>query len=170
MQNLLSSLLIISFFISCGSPEAPDKNIEEEPGVVEFVGEMRPDELKSADYKEWYQPTYEAYVPDSAALVEMSDPVKEVKITLFFGTWCSDSHREVPALMKLLEKVDYDFSNLKIIAVDEEKTEPAEWMSGYQIEYVPTIILSRDETELGRIVETPKVSLEKDMLSLLLAN
>ncbi|MEJ2614863.1 MAG: hypothetical protein P8Z35_07895 [Ignavibacteriaceae bacterium] len=36
-----------------------------------------------------------------------------------------------------------------------------------KIELVPTIIFYKDEKELGRIVETPNDSLEKDILKIL---
>ena len=41
-------------------------------------------------------------------------------------------------------------------------------LHGYEIEYVPTFIFYREDKEIGRIIETPILSLEEDMLAILI--
>ncbi|MCB4234942.1 hypothetical protein LDL59_07065 [Kaistella anthropi] len=42
-------------------------------------------------------------------------------ITVVMGTWCEDSYREVPRLMKILESMNFPEQKLKIIAVNRKK-------------------------------------------------
>ena len=37
------------------------------------------------------------------------------------GTWCEDSEREVPAIFKLLDAVNFDQNKIDIYAMSEEK-------------------------------------------------
>ena len=41
-------------------------------------------------------------------------------MSLIMGTWCEDSQREVPGMMKILAAAGYSTAN-SIIAVDEDK-------------------------------------------------
>ena len=47
------------------------------------------------------------------------------------------------------------------------KVEPGKSQDVRNIEFVPTFIFLRDSTEIGRIVESPEVSLEQDMFRIL---
>ena len=83
------------------------------------------------------------------------------------GSWCEDSHRDVPQLYKILDEAKFDESKLKVISVDEDKLTPEGFEKDMDIQNVPTIILYKNNKELGRIVEYPIQTLEKDMLSIL---
>jgi len=90
-----------------------------------------------------------------------------VKITLVLGTWCSDSRREVPWFYKILESLEYDLDNMKVICVNTAKTAEGIDVDQLDIQKVPTFIFYKEGVELGRIIETPQTSLEKDMAKIL---
>ena len=50
--------------------------------------------------------------------------------------------------------------------VSEDKDTPEGLEEGMDIQYVPTIILFKNGEELGRIVESPVETLEKDLLKI----
>ncbi len=83
------------------------------------------------------------------------------------GTWCSDSQRDIPALYRILDQLDFDQENLEIIAVDRSKTLPEAELEGVTLEYVPMTIIYKQNEEVGRIVEFPETTLEEDMLGML---
>jgi thiol-disulfide isomerase/thioredoxin len=86
------------------------------------------------------------------------------------GTWCSDSRREVPRFLKLLDVLNFNSSaGLKIICVDDNKKGKGDEVDGLNIELVPTFILSQKGKEIGRIIESPKLTLEKDLLGIISA-
>ncbi len=90
------------------------------------------------------------------------------EVTVFLGTWCSDSRREVPRLWRALDQVGGEVPfDLTYVAVDREKDEPADLLAGQEIEYVPTFIVRRDGHEVGRVVEEAPDGIEADLLALL---
>ena len=97
--------------------------------------------------------------------------LEEVTFKIFIGSWCSDSQREVPRLYKIYDFLDIDENKLQFIALDNHpdryKQSPQQEEEGWNIEYVPTIIILKNGSEIGRIVESPMVSLEEDIKAIL---
>jgi len=94
---------------------------------------------------------------------------KTLQIDVYFGTWCHDSEREVPQLLKLL-KANKNIT-LNLIALDYQKEDPQQLAQKNQIKYTPTFIIYRDKSkkeELGRIIERPNKSLVEDINQLIL--
>lgn len=87
-------------------------------------------------------------------------------LLVLFGTWCHDSQREVPRLLKLLNAAEADMSKVRLVAVNYEKEDPQGIAKAHKLRYTPTIILLKDDKELGRIVERPKQSLAQDLVAL----
>jgi thiol-disulfide isomerase/thioredoxin len=89
--------------------------------------------------------------------------MENVNVTVVMGTWCSDSRREVPHFYKIVDYLGFDESNIDLICVDRAKVGVADEVDGLNIKLVPTFIFYKDGEELGRIVETPEGTLEKDI-------
>jgi thiol-disulfide isomerase/thioredoxin len=89
-------------------------------------------------------------------------------VRVFLGSWCDDSKLELRHFMRLLDAMasETPFA-VDFVAVDEEKHEPASEVKSNQIWYLPTFIVLRNGHELGRIVEHPPHTLERDLLLLL---
>lgn len=85
-----------------------------------------------------------------------------LRISVFLGTWCSDSKMHVPPFLKLAEMFDW---NYELIGVNREKECPFEKKDckNWDIAYVPTFVIYRNEIEIGRIVENPKRSMAEDL-------
>lgn len=118
-------------------------------------------------FKDWFNTGYADYKADSETVEQLKPLLKDVNISVFMGTWCEDSQRETPHFYKILDDADFDESKLTLITVSEEKTTPQGFEEGKNITNVPTIIFYKNEKELGRIVEYPIESLEKDMRTIL---
>ena len=97
--------------------------------------------------------------------------LKKKKIDIFMGSWCGDSKWEVPRMIKLLQAAGFDTTNLAIVCVSNEagmyKKSPEGEEAGKNIQRVPTLIVYEKNKEIGRIIESPVVSLEKDLLRIL---
>jgi len=126
--------------------------------------------LKEKGFEEWFIPNYEQYETDSTLIPQIQSLIKDSEIKIFMGTWCPDSRREVPRILKILHCCNFDFTRLTIIAVDYEsndyKQSPGHEEEDLEIYRVPTILFYRGENEIGRIVESPVESLEKDIISI----
>lgn len=148
-----------------GDPPAASAAAEEEAPAA-IVGPTTREAIEAAD-PSWVTATVEAEIDeDDAAALAAVDPGAEV--TVFLGTWCSDSRRELPRLWRALDEVGglVPFE-IEYVAVDRDKEEPAGPIEGARIEYVPTFVVRRGGEEVGRVVETSPSGIETDLLALL---
>ena len=86
---------------------------------------------------------------------------------VLIGTWCEDSQNLIPKLYTTLLKADYDVGSVKIIGVDRMKEAKERMEKPYSIEKVPTIIVYKNEKEVGRIIEVVKQSIETDLADII---
>ena len=107
-----------------------------------------------------YTPNIDMFMPGDNSLNDMD-------ITIVMASWCPDSQREVPRMIKVLEALEYPMEMVKIIAVNRKKEVPNMDLSEMKIKYVPTFIFYKDGEEVGRIVEAPKQSLEVDIVNII---
>lgn len=124
-------------------------------------------DFKVAPYNIWFDKNYENYTLDTTVTKEIQKYLKGVSIKAFMGTWCGDSKREVPRFYKLLEAVNFDDKNLEMITVNRSKKTSDNLQEGLNIFRVPTLIFYKEDKEIGRYVEYPRESLEKDILKIL---
>ena len=87
----------------------------------------------------------------------------DLKVKILFGTWCHDSEREVPRMLKLLAASGVKEDNISLISLDIRKEEPEGRAKALAVRFTPTFIFFIGGTELGRIVEQPSKSLLEDI-------
>jgi len=179
-------ILSVTFLVACNSSK--EKNKVDEKTSKEMISENNKEKMNDTvpyedsvmllgkanrkgfqmdAFKEWFNTGYEGYNVDSETVEKLKPLLKDVSITVFMGTWCEDSQRETPHFYKILDETNFDESKLTLITVSDEKTTPQGFEEGKNITNVPTFIFYKNEKELGRIVEYPIESLEKDMLAIL---
>ena len=97
------------------------------------------------------------------------DPLlfKDIEIYILFATWCHDSKREVPRLLRFLNKLDVSEDQIHLIGLNLMKNDLQNRGQDFKIKKTPTFILLRNNKEIGRIVEKPEISLESDLLKIL---
>ena len=152
--------------ISENNKEKVNDTVPYEDSVM-LLGKANRKGFQMDAFKDWYNTGYEDYKVDSETLEKLKPLLKEATITVFMGTWCEDSQRETPHFYKILDEANFDESKLTLITVSDEKTTPQGFEEGKNITNVPTFIFYKNDKELGRIVEYPIESLEKDMLAIL---
>ncbi|MBL0882375.1 MAG: thioredoxin family protein [Chitinophagaceae bacterium] len=151
----------------------PFANIEvkNSNGEPMLLGHCNISFLQQGIYKNWYQTGYDHYLPDSSTIPSLTGLLKGKQIDIFLGTWCGDSRREVPRMLKILTQAGVQQQQIRLIFVSNEsnsyKQSPQHEEAGKNIKRVPTFIVYENEKEMGRIIEYPVVSLEKDLLSIL---
>lgn len=118
-----------------------------------------------AEMRQWFLPEYRAYEPNDTLLKKINNYLTGKQLVLVLGTWCSDSQREVPRWMKVLNRAGYDVEYMKIVGVGRNKKTPLHIANKYRITNVPTLIVYQDGKEVKRITESPKVSFEHDLLN-----
>ncbi len=143
---------------------------DDESGMPMLIGECTREAFKDTSFYWWWMSEYDLYKIDSTSLNEIKNDLRNISIKIVMGTWCSDSRREVPRFFKILDAVNYPSDKVEIVCVDEDKKADGDELSGLKIELVPTIIFYKNRNELGRIVEAPGDTLEKDMIKILTAH
>lgn len=128
-----------------------------------LVGKCSRCGFEKGDFKPWFDKEYNEYQIDTKTLDQLAGQWRDVTITLVLGTWCSDSRREIPRFYKILDYVKFKKKHLRVICVDRDKKANGLDISDLDVKYVPTIIIYRGPAEMGRIIESPQETLEKDL-------
>ena len=131
-----------------------------------LVGAIDKFALLETPYRSWYKKNYSSYLPDKISLEALAKTLNGIQVKVFMGTWCHDSQRELPRLYKILESSNFDLSNLNLVSLNPAKKTPNGLEKGLNIQRTPTFIFFKDGVEIGRIVETPRDSLENDILKI----
>ncbi|MBW3670421.1 MAG: peptidylprolyl isomerase [Acidobacteria bacterium] len=129
------------------------------------IGKITPERTLSAIPE--YRERMESYEPDETVISMMAPLVSsEDRIEVFLGTWCEDSQREMPRFYKIMEQLEQQDVTIPIqyVAVDRSKQEPSDLIGDRAVQLVPTFIVYRGDTEIGRVVEKPQSLLEDDLL------
>lgn len=165
MKKLLFIILLSGVFLGSNAQKTINETMFDEKTNEEIlIGYCNKDGLTSPPFDEWFLAEYKSYMIDKDILKPVMHKVnKDLKIAIVLGTWCSDSQREVPRFMKIVSFFKMDPAQISIIAVDRNKEAKNIPLTNLNIDFVPTFIFYDHEKEIGRIVEWPEESLEKDI-------
>lgn len=169
MKNLSIVFLFVFCTNSLYSQNTMNNIVFDENSDQEILlGYCNIDGLKNSTVTDWFIPEYEEFSLDPETL-ELINPelMQELEFYLVMGTWCDDSQREVPRIIKITEHLNLQPDQLVIIAVDKNKEAGTISLSDMNIEFVPTLIIYLNGAEIGRIIESPTESLEKDLLNII---
>jgi hypothetical protein len=175
---LAAVLLLVAFLASAppacagaGEPAAEEPREEAAAGEPEpLVGPVSRAEVE-AHQPEWVAAEVEAQ-PDAEAGAALAAVEPGAALTVYLGTWCSDSRRELSRLWRALDDAgvfsedDLPFT-VEYVALDRDKREPSGRAAAAGVEYVPTFVVSRGGEEVGRVVEIADQGIERDLLALL---
>ncbi|NOY38512.1 MAG: thioredoxin family protein [Chlorobi bacterium] len=169
MKYLLQPVLIL--FATVNLTFAQNNRVfSDQAGQVILLGYGDRSGMESTPFDEWFSMEYDGYQPDRKIIDELQGMAHDVEITIVMGTWCSDSRREVPRFFKILDEIGVTEDQVTIYYVDRDKTCPDIDTQKIRIERVPTFIFNKNDTELGRIIESPVNNLEKDITEILKNN
>ncbi|MCH7965056.1 MAG: thioredoxin family protein [Bacteroidetes bacterium] len=135
-----------------------------------LIGYTTLEAFNDTSFSWWWNSAYNMYEADSAAAEELKVNIKDVDIKIVMGTWCSDSRTEVPHFYKILDEINYPKEEVTLINVNRDMQGLENEVEGLDINFVPTFIFYKAGEEIGRIIEMPYETLEKDMLELVSAN
>jgi len=167
MKNLLIGLLVFVSIHAMGQNDRYDILKDKKTGATVIKGECTFDDLLRQPSLGWLTRGANNYKPDTAKLSYLKRHIKDYEIVVFMGTWCDDTYNILPKLYKILLLTNYPMSEYTMYGVDRTKATKYIEHKLYKIENVPTIILSRQHTEIGRITESLKKTVESDIAGLI---
>ncbi len=168
MKKLFSLFFVFTLiFTSCGGQKGLNKVVYNDYLDQKIlVGKVNRKGFYKKPFVDWFTVEYDNYTPDAQTITALKKKVPDnAKVLIIMGTWCSDSRREVPRLYKVLDEIGFDDDRISVIAVDRNLQADSIDVARYQVVKVPTIIYYHYGYAAGRINETPKISLEKDLLN-----
>lgn len=168
-MKLIQYISILVFLLFANLLPAQDTNkIAKDPknGDDMFVGAVTREGLTSLST--WFNEEYNIYTPDSTAIEFLKTNREKLPyLFLVMGTWCGDSKEHVPHFYKIADLINYPEEKIFVVAVDRDKKGGDFCLSDFDITLVPTFIFTSKGNEIGRIIETPVVSLEQDMVDII---
>ncbi len=160
---------VLGFVLLCAIVSGASQAAQAFKKVMGDRGEMLVGELTKNDlYKHCseFKENADDFIPDPKAVAAIKGIMDPISIIMFLGTWCGDSQRESPKVLKLLDAAKNSKISLTMYGVDTRKDDGAGLAKKYRIERVPTVIFLKGNKELGRIVESPKDTMEADFLAI----
>lgn len=159
---------------SCHSKLIPQQSsareITDSKGNKILLGKHSKENLQQEPYGDWFNKNYADYTIDTTSCEILKSRLINKEFVIFMGTWCGDSKREVPRMFKILDYCGIKSSQIKLIMLSNQdsayKQSPAHEERGMEIHRVPDLIVFEKKKESGRIIESPVVSLEKDLLAI----
>jgi len=157
MKKLFFAVIVVLSLSACNSQS-------EVPKIA--IGSIEKETLLS---------TYKPFMKHFENVSLTSEQVAEVKawpdsisIDIYFGTWCPDSQREVPILLKAL--ADNSKVAFNLIALDMHKSDPKGLAKKAKIGFTATFVVLKNNQEIGRVVERPKIDLITDLNQIIINN
>ena len=155
------------FIIACNSKsqQKPLKvnEVKSTSGEIILLGEINLANLQTSSLTPWFNEEFDRLNINFQEAKDLKPFTKGLNILVFMGTWCEDSHRELPPFFKMLLAMNFNQENLKMFAMSEEKRTPSNFEQGFEINNIPTIIFLKNGKEINRFVELPIETLESDI-------
>ena len=169
MRNIFFYGLII-LLTGCSSKQQkplPIRPVKAASGEMILLGKINKTNLQVSTLTPWFNQDYQRISIDAKWTENVKPYLKGLRVKIFMGTWCEDSQREIPHFFKLLESLEFDQNHIEMYAMSEEKITPKNFERGWEIFNIPTIIFLKNEIEINRFVEFPKISLESDIIKII---
>jgi len=109
----------------------------------------------------------DSYSPEAAAIDRLKSVRQEIRIEIYFGTWCSDSKAHVSEYFKTMELVANPLFITLPTGLPQDKQARQTYIQGKDVTKLPTFIVYINGQEKGRIIEIPKKSVEEDLVDIL---
>ena len=93
----------------------------------------------------WDKDSYEDAVAEFEAVAD------DIVVKVWGGDWCKDCRSQLPDFAAALDAADVPEANIEHYELNTDKEGPG--VDEYGIEYIPTVVVERDDEELCRFVE-----------------
>jgi hypothetical protein len=110
---------------------------------------------------------YDHYTPEAAAVKRLSAITSPTHLEIICATWCGDSKRHVPRLLKAVHDAANPKLTVSIVGIGNDFKQPIDYVQAQRIINVPIVLVTREGNEIGRFIETPATtSVETDIAAI----
>jgi len=166
-MNFQTTLFFLLFFLFNQAVLSQSDSSQQSDKIVSdlLIGKCQRKDLQRGEFAKYFFNEYSHYTPKKEITEFLKNKIYSYSITIVLGTWCSDSREQVPRFIKILDELDYNTNSIEIFCVNHEKSAGID-ISYLKIDRVPTIIFFKEGIEMGRITETPYLTLEEDIYNI----
>ncbi|MCB9201887.1 MAG: hypothetical protein H6604_02400 [Flavobacteriales bacterium] len=135
-------------------------------GEKNLIGYQSIKNFKNSDF-EWYEDEYSSYKTNPDLIKKLKKKLLIHNIVIFTATWDSNAKKQFPRVMKILDEAKFPHSKIKIYTVDKNLESFYGEELKFGIEQIPTFIVRRFNTEIGRITNPTDSNLENSLYNIL---
>jgi hypothetical protein len=116
--------------------------------------------------KEWRE-SYDSYRAEPELLELLKTRLDDhTRIDVYLGLWCPDSRTNVPPFVRIIDDLKSPAA-VNYYALERKPSMDVKYyVEEVHVERVPTFIVYRDDKEIGRIIENPKVTILDDLIQI----
>jgi hypothetical protein len=109
MKKFITNIVAVSSFVLASQQFSAQKvvmnrEVDTQNDGKMLLGNQYKEQFLKAPYADWYVKEHDEYAIDQKAVGELKKAkFNTYSLVVFIGTWCEDSHRDLPILMKILE-------------------------------------------------------------------
>lgn len=151
---------------SC-SPKTALMVTKDKDGSKMLVGISDKNALMNDKAFGWFRKGYDQYKPDTAKVRVISQLAPSLRIEVFGGTWCDDTHDLLPEFYKVMDAAKVTDAQITLHLVNREKKAKDGSTEKYKITNVPTFVVFIKDKQVGNIVESAKKSIEADIADMM---
>ncbi len=119
----------------------------------------------------WYAEGLKGFTVRTDAREALEKNKDSIRLLVFIGTWCEDSHFIIPKLYATADAAGFPDKNISLIGVDRNKTTLGNLTETLNVKNVPTIIVLKNGVETGRIVEYGKYGMfDKELAEIIVGS
>ncbi len=119
----------------------------------------------------WYAEGLKGFTVRTDAREALEKNKDSIRLLVFIGTWCEDSHIIIPKLYATADAAGFPDKNISLIGVDRNKTTLGNLTETLNVKNVPTIIVLKNGVETGRIVEYGKYGMfDKELAEIIVGS
>ena len=166
MKKILPVILVFLFIVSCGTSRKMNKVISDNRTKSKMLyGECSRAAFDLPDFNPWFEIEYEKYYGNTEQMNKLKKYKNNIsEIVIIMATWCPDCRTELPRFLKIMDYIEFPMSKIKFYAVDKHFNSGVKALENIKFSMVPTIIFYENNKEIGRIIESPEMTLEEDIL------
>ncbi|MFZ4414217.1 MAG: thioredoxin family protein [Bacteroidales bacterium] len=168
MNKLIGLIAVCIFMIFSLQAQKLNKKMMDTKSNKEILnGKCNLKGLKEAEFGKIFKKEYKNYLPANEVIALLQPKMMNISFEIILGTWCGDSKEQLPRFIRILDAVKYKTKTIPFLCVDRSFKADGFDREKQNILKIPTFIIYRNNIEIGRIVETPLQTLEKDLLDIL---
>jgi hypothetical protein len=99
--------------------------------------------LENSTHNSWVIENYNAHHLNEALVSQIDSLFYDIEVTIYMGTWCEDSQREVPRFFKIIDALEANDQVKTIVGLNEDKVSMMEVLNWQALPTYPPLFFQK---------------------------